>query len=70
VFNETYNDGVEQIELNTIYLESSKVEVDFAEVLLGSHEETRKLIVSTQEATVSMELAEKIIRKIDFHFMK
>lgn len=70
VFSETYNDGIEQIDINTIYLESSKVEVDFAEVLLGSHEETRKLIVSTQEANVSTELSDKLIQKIDFDFMK
>ena len=66
VMSEKYNDGVEQIDINTIYLENSGVEVDFSEVLLGSHEEMRKLIVSTQEATVSTELADKLIQKIDF----
>lgn len=70
VFSETYNDGVEQIDINTIYLESSGVEVDFSEVLLGNQEETRKLIVSTQEATVSTELADKLIQKLDFDFLK
>ncbi len=70
VFNETYNDGVEQIDINTIYLEKSGVEVDFSEVLIGNQEESRKLIVSTQEATVSTELADKLIQKIDFDFLK
>lgn len=70
VFNETYNDGVEQIDINTIYLENSGVEVDFAEVLLSNQEETRKLIVSTQEATVSTELSDKVFQKIDFDFLK
>lgn len=70
VFSELYNDGVEQIDINTIYLESSGVEVDFAEVLLGSQEETRKLIVSTQEATVSTELSDKVIQKLDFDILK
>ena len=70
VFNETYNDGVEQIDINTIYLENSGVEVDFAEVLLSNQEETRKLIVSTQEATVSTELSDKLFQKIDFDFLK
>ena len=70
VFNETYNDGVEQIDINTIYLEGSRVEVDFTEVLLSNQEETRKLIVSTQEATVSTELKDKLIQKIDFDFLK
>lgn len=69
-FSETYNDGVEQIDINTIYLESSNVEVNFSEVLLGSHEETRKLIVSTQEVTVSTELSDKVIQKLDFDFLK
>lgn len=33
-------------------------------------EETRKLIVSTQEATVSTELSDRLIQKIDFDFLK
>lgn len=70
VFNETYNDGVEQIDINTIYLENRGVEVDFSEVLRGNQEETRKLIVSTQEATVSTELSDKLIQKLDFDFLK
>lgn len=70
VFSELYNDGVEQLDINTIYLESSGVEVDFAEILLGNQDETRKLIVSTQEATVSTELSDKLIQKLDFDFLK
>lgn len=70
VFREIYDDGVEQIDLNTVYLENSGVEVNFSEVLLGKQEETRKLIVSTQEATVSTELSDRLIQKIDFDFLK
>lgn len=70
VLSETYNDGVEQIDINTIYLENSGAEVDFAQVLLSNQEETRKLIVSTQEATVSTELSDKLFQKIDFDFLK
>ena len=70
VFSETYNDGVEQIDIKTIYLENSGVEVDFSEVLLSNQEETRKLIVSTQEAAVSTELSDKLIQKLDFDFLK
>lgn len=70
VFHEAYDDGVEQINLNTIYLEDSGVEVNFSEVLLGKQEETRKLIVSTQEATVSTELSDRLIQKLDFDFLK
>ncbi|MBD5508156.1 MAG: DUF4230 domain-containing protein [Lachnospiraceae bacterium] len=70
VFHEVYDDGVEQIDLDTIYLDNSGVEVNFSEILLGKQEETRKLIVSTQEATVSTELSARLIQKLDFDFLK
>ena len=70
VSEDTYSDGIEQVDLDTIYLQGSKVEVDFSEVLLGTQEETRKLIVSTQEATVSTELTAELIRQLDFDFLK
>jgi len=69
VFHET-DDGIEQIDLDSIYLENSGVEVDFSEVIVGSSEETRKLIVSTQETTVSTKLTDNLIRKLDFDFLK
>ena len=70
VFEDTYSDGIEQVDLDTVYLQGSKVEVDFSEVLLGTQEEIRKLIVSTQEATVSTELTAELIRQLDFDFLK
>lgn len=70
VFREVYDDGVEQIDLDTIYLENSGVEVNFSEILLGKQEETRKLIVSTQEATVSTELSDRLFKKLDYDFLK
>ncbi len=70
VFEEPYDDGIEQVNLDTIYLHGSKIEVDFSEVLIGTLEETRKLIVSTQEATVSTELTSELIRQLDFDFLK
>ena len=70
VFQDDYSDGIEQIDLDTIYLRGSNVEVDFSKVLIGTQEETRKLIVSTQEATVSMELTAELIRQLDFDFLK
>ena len=70
VFKDNYSDGIEQIDLDTIYLNGSKVEVDFSEVLIATQEETRKLIVSTQEATVSAELTSELIRQLDFNFLK
>lgn len=70
VFKDTYSDGIEQVDLDTIYIQGSKVEVDFSEVIIGTQEETRKLIVSTQEATVSTELTSELIRQLDFDFLK
>ena len=70
LFRESYSDGVEQVDLDTIYLGDSDVTVDFSEVLLGKQYETSQLIVSTQQATVSMELSESLINKLDFDFLK
>ena len=70
VSKDSYDDGIEQIDLNSIYLGNSGVQVDFSEVLIGSQEETRKLIVSTQTATVSTELTDSLIKKLDFDFIK
>ena len=67
---EAYNDGIEQIDINTIYLGNSGVQVEFSDVIVGTHQETRKLIVSTQEATVSTELTDRLIKKLDFNFLK
>ena len=63
-------DGIERIDLNTIYLKSSGVEVDFADVILTGQNETRKLIVSTQNATVTTKLTDRLIQQLDFDFMK
>jgi len=65
-----YSDGIEQIDLDTIYLQSSGVEVDFSAAILSGHNETRKLIVSTQSGTVSTELTDRLIKQLDFDFMK
>ena len=70
VFQDTFDDGIEQIDLDSIYLTKSGVQVDFSEVIIGKHEETRKLIVSTQEGTVSTELTDRLIKKLDFNFLK
>lgn len=59
---ETFKDGVELIDVNKIYLMDSDVTVTFSEVIIGKHEEVRKLIVSTKEATVSTELSESLIK--------
>ena len=64
------SDGIERIDLDTIYLESSGVEVDFSDVILSDHNETRKLIVSTQSGTVSTKLTDRLIKQLDFNFLK
>ncbi len=64
-----YSDGIEQVDLDTIYLKGSGVEVDFSQVILSGQNETRKLIVSTQEGTVSTQLTDRLIRQLDFDFM-
>ncbi len=64
------SDGIEQIDLDTIYLKSSGVEVNFSDVILSNHNETRKLIVSTLEGKVTTELTDHLIKQLDFGFLK
>ena len=64
------SDGIEQIDLDTIYLKSNGVEVSFADAILSGQNETRKLIVSTQKGTATTELTDRLIQKLDFDFMK
>ena len=64
------SDNIEQIDLDTIYLKSSGVEVNFSEAILSDHNEMRKLIVSTQQGTVSTELTDRLIKQLDFDFLK
>ena len=64
------SDGIEQIDLNTIYLQASKVEVSFSDVILSGQNETRKLIVSTQKGTVTTKLTDRLIKQLDFDFLK
>ena len=39
-------------------------------MIIGKHEEVRKLIVGTQETTVSMELTDRLIEILDVGFLK
>lgn len=64
------DDGIEQIDLDTIYLKDSGVEVSFSDAILSNHDELRKLIVSTQRGTVSTELTDRLIKQLDFDFLK
>ena len=64
------SDGVEQIDLDSIYLQASGVEINFSDVILSGQNETRKLIVSTQSGTVTTILTDRLIKQLDFDFMK
>lgn len=64
------SDGIDRIDLDTIYLKSSGVEVNFSDVILSRQNETRKLIVSTQTGTVTTKLTDRIIQQLDFDFLK
>lgn len=64
------DDGIEQIDLDTLYLKSSGVEINFSDVILSNQNETRKLIVSTQAGTVTTELTDRLIKQLDFDFLK
>lgn len=69
-FQMEVSDGIEQIDLDTIYLQGSGVEVNFADVIVSGQHEMRKLIVSTQEGTVTTKLTDRLINKLDFDFLK
>lgn len=58
-------DGIEQIDLDTLYLKSSGLEVNFSEIILSGQNETRKLIVSTQTGTVTTQLTDRLISLVD-----
>ena len=69
-FDKVYEDGINQIDLNSVRLEDRGVTIDFSEIIIGKQEEMRKLIVSSLEATVSMEISDRLIEKLDFDFLK
>ena len=41
------SDGIDQVDLDRLDLKDSGVEVNFADIIISNHNETRKLIVST-----------------------
>ena len=64
------SDGIEKIDLDNIYLQTSGTEVNFSDVILSAPNETRKLIVSTLNGTVTTQLTDRLIQQLDFNFMK
>lgn len=69
-FHMRISDGIEPIDLDALSLRSGGVEISFSDVILSTQNETRKLIVSTQSSTVSAKLTERLIKQLDFDFMK
>ena len=67
---EIMSDGMKQIDENTFYLEDSGVTVHFSDVILSKQNEQRKLIVCTQDASITEKLEKKLIEKIDFDCLK
>lgn len=68
--DDAFDDGIDPVDLESIYLRQSRVEVNFSDIILSRQNETRKLIVSTQRATVSTTLTDRLIEKLDFDFLK
>lgn len=64
------DDQIAQVDLDGIFFGDSGVEVNFADVILSGHNESRKLIVSTQSGTVKTELTNRLIEQFDFDFLK
>lgn len=60
------DDGVKQIDADSIVLENGKVRVDFSKILLSGQAEMRKLIVVSQEATASYKLSKNLIKNATF----
>ena len=65
-----YADGIGPLDADKITFERGHIEVVFSDVLLSKHEEQRKLIVSEQEATVSVDLTDRLITWLDWDFLK
>ena len=65
-----YKDNEVQVDLDNIYLKDSGVKIDFTEVILGEEKETRRLNVYEQEATVSVQLTDSLIKKLDVDWLK
>ena len=67
---QSYDDGMERIDLDSIYLGNSDVQVDFSEVVVAREKESRKLIVYEQETTVSTQLTDRVWRILDTDWSK
>lgn len=67
---QSYDDGMERIDLDSIYLGNSDVQVDFSEVIVAREKESRKLVVYEQETTVSTQLTDRVWKILDTDWSK
>ncbi len=65
-----YDDNIDVSETSDLTLDDSNVQVTFSDVVLSKQKETRELIVSTQEATVTATLENNLIKQLDIAALK
>jgi len=66
----TFDDGLGDINLDSISLKDSDVEVKFSDVLITNQKESTELIVYEIDGSVSTELTDKLIDFIDLEILK
>ena len=62
------SDNLEFDDSNILQLDDSNARVSFSDVILSQQEETRELVVSTQEATESVQVKKRLIQALDVGF--
>ena len=65
-----FNDNQAIDQSNVLVLDDSKTRVSFSDVVLSPQGETRELIVSTQTATESVLLEDRVIQQLDIDILK
>lgn len=65
-----YDDGIEEIDPDTIVLSDSGVRISFSDVILSKPKETRKLVVFEQDGTVSYTIEDRMIDSWDWEQLK
>ena len=64
------SDGIESGDLASIYPHFSSVEVGFSDVICPGQNEPRNLNASTQTGNTSTKLTDRLIKQLDFDFLK
>lgn len=66
----SYEDGMDDIDPNTIILDGGKVRVSFSDVILSEEKETRKLVVFEQDGTVTAKIEDRVVKQLDVDALK